>query len=185
MRKFGPNCSVSYSFHSKDKVINEIKNNSCFSKIATIQEAYDSILITNLNCTETIGFKDFYLNYIGEMLGLDYIIIDNGFKFKSLNSKKANLLVCTLVRMLWEGPQNSLEKYIQLFTELRDRNTRIKKKFKRFCFIYSKLETDGYFANGHSICITNKCKLRTLEDFKKWVRKVETYPSINKFFTGE
>ena len=67
---------------------------------------------------KTKNLKEKWLKYIGKIFKLKYFIQEDIFQFKSTKLFTTDLIVCTLVRSLWEGKVFVKEKTLILFKNM-------------------------------------------------------------------
>ena len=119
------------------------------------------------------------------MFALTYVITEDTFQFKSTKLYTTDLIVCTLVRSLWEGSDHVLEQTLELFKALFDKKkyTDIKDPLARFCFAWSKLKKGNYAWNNHHIAMDPKdVQLRTKKEFKELVKSKKKNVGVMQFF---
>ena len=139
MRKFSSKYEVKYNIEEKDKTIIE-KKGVCFSNITNYYDfnEIEYIEIFDINCKETFEYRDNYLNYVGEMLHLEYEIKEDSFRFKAVPDQYANLCICAMVRMLWEGENSQyLEQFTIFFNNLNNGKCKYRNKLARYCYFCS------------------------------------------------
>ena len=170
-------------------VIETQTNAACFSSLRTRytrekRENVAYIIIRKTACKETIKYREKWLAYIGKMFKLKYVITEDTFQFKSTKLFTTDLIVCTLVRSLWEGKEFVKKQTLIFFKNMFEKNlaSEIKDPLARFCFIWSKLATKDYAWNHHHISENPKLvKLRTTKEFKKVVKSKENIGVMNFF----
>mgnify|MGYP003648995543 CR=1 FL=1 len=193
MRNYSENNSASYTLlNCYYKQIETKTNYACFASLGnrygkqiSRKERVAYIIIRQTKCEETKAYTQHWLKYIGKMFALNYVITEDTFQFKSTKLKTSDLIVCTLVRSLWEGKPHVMEQTLELFKALFDENkySGIKDLLARFCFAWSKLEKGSYGWNNHHIAMNPAdVQLRTTKEFKELV-KSKMNVGVMKFFS--
>jgi len=187
MRKYSSNNSTSYVLlDSNLKTIQDGTHTICFSGLnnvydeqkhlpITSKKRLKYIIIKEVKCEETELWQKAWLTYLGEMFDLKYVLTDDTFMFESLRDRSADLIVCTLVRLLWEGAPSILTATLKLFKSLVP-NGKFKKGsvpkstlLPEFCKAWKTLP-NGYWNNHHIALKPSHVEERTLEEFKKYVK---------------
>lgn len=185
MRNFDPENSVDFNICNDIEIVESYVNEVCYADLEYALESYRSkdynlyIELTNIECTNTIKYHVFYCDYIGKILKLDYTITKDSFKFKDTYNEGFNLLVCTLIRYLWEGM--ILKNHIKLFEGLF--NSELKYSLEEFCNVYKTL-SDNYMDNGHTIGKPSKINIKNYEQLNDYFI-IQGNSNINKFFYNE
>lgn len=172
---------TSYKFSlesgNPDKII---KDYACFSQLYVYGQPKE-ITIFNTKCDHTLQYRDFYLQYIIDMFKLEASFNEDEFIFKSLKDRYKDLLVCTLVRMLWERIGCSSEIDNAAFLEsLKNGKSKYRDKLKRFCDFYSKIDqskANNYWGEGHTPK-PDKIKIKSSKDFIN----APVISGVNNFF---
>ena len=188
MREYSNKQCVTYDILDKDdNVIFKEKGYTCYSnlKVKGITSEAKYILFKDFRTKGFEEYTDKYLLYISKMLDLESTITPLTFKVKLYNNITANLIVATIVRMLFEGDAyKSIEKFL---IKLLD-NTYYKHedKFSRFCYIYSTLNIK-YMSEGHHICKPKDIKIKTIDNFKSLldIKVKDGVTRVNNFFKIE
>ena len=144
-------------------------------------EKYDTIRIYELSSKPTLEYKDFYLQYVIDMLGVDASFNEEYFELKTQGNKIKDAAVMTLVRFIWENLGNdTIDTPNKFFKRLRDDECPHEDKLERFCYFYNELKTvsKAYFSEGHSWKPKDGLIRSTQQfiDFKDW-------KTVNGFFT--
>ena len=118
------------------------------------------------------------------MLALeDVTITKKSFKFKAYTYKAKNMLVLSLVRILWERFGMMSDKICpnhDFLKSLQNDKCKYKNKLARFCYFYKKIKfKSDYFHNGH-IWNPSKTKIRYTKEFTK-----TKITDVNNFFYGK
>lgn len=183
MKNFSSGTQVSYKFFDRDnKCIFDRDSTACYANLRDNSHLNLSLVVLrNVTTKETHEYGTFYLEYIGEMLDLDFTITEDGacFEFKPFKSKVPNLVIVTLIRMLNEGAV--LKNNLELFKLLKKGKCKYIDKFARYCYFYSKL-SKNYMSTNHTIGCPSVIKMRTLEDFKRLCANNDKYTSVHDFF---
>ena len=174
--------NTDYDILLNDDIIISKRNAACFREFFSFQgQKYNKIRIYNMDCKPTVDYKDFYVNYVIEMFDLQNTNLTNDyFEFQTTGEKHKDLVVMTVVRLLWEyicgnSNINSIES---LFKPLQEGKSRYKDKLKRFCHFYSKIgKEQQYMSEGHCP-LPKKVIIKSTEDFKK----VKNLKTVNEFF---
>lgn len=174
------------SFSLKDSftgnIIDEASNEPCYAELELMIEHSSSvkgpiiIVLEDILCEDTIDYHDIYCKYIGEMLKLDYVITESTFEFVDTGMRYFNLLVCTLIRYLWEGM--ILDNHISFFENLMKHNDYT---LENFCQAYQSFG-DEYIDLGHQIGPPSLVKIRSYDELIKYF---STEEGINNFFINE
>ena len=175
--KFGDTSPVKWSY-TVNNIEKLFENQACYSKMIN---NCDFITLYDLNCKKTIKYKMFYLKYVSDMFDLNAEITDEYFRFKCQGYKHKNMLVCSVVRFLWEKLGNlspAIQMHDVFFEKLQNGKSKYRNKLKRFCDFYSKIEVNSsYFHTGHS-WKPSETLIKSTLDFKKYNEH-----SVNAFFT--
>jgi len=169
-----------YDILLNDEVLLSKRYTACFANFFKFEnEKYNKIRIYNIDCLPTIDYKDFYIDYITKMFDLKNTNLTNEyFEFKTTGQKYKDLVVMTIIRLLWEficgnHEINSIES---LFKPLKKGKSKYRNKLKRFCDFYSKIN-NRYLGDSH--CPNpNLIKIKSTEDFKK----IKNLKRVNDFF---
>lgn len=162
-------------------VINHKDGTSCFSSFMGRCPEYNTIRIYEIDCKPTIEYKDFFLQYVIEMLGLDGSFNEEYFEFKTLGNRIKDAAVMSIVRFLWENigmKADHIDTANLLFKRLRDEECPHQDKLERFCYFYNQLSDDKYFHHGHSWKPVEG-KIKSTAQFTA----EKSWPSVNRFFT--
>jgi hypothetical protein len=173
---------VSYSVEKDNGKSRDFEHESCFGYIRDYGSKSKLLTITlfDINCKVTMEYRDFYLQYITDMLGLESEILENGFKFKASHINHKNLLVLSLLRFLFEniGHMTPALDIVKFFLKpLRDDNCEYTDKLERYCHFYSLIPQDNYWHDGHCW----KPKNTAIKSTKDYLECNELY-NVNSFF---
>jgi hypothetical protein len=155
-----------------------IEGSICFSGLSSC----DSIKINRLDNKKTLEYQPFYLQYIADMLDLKEVTIeDTSFQFKAYPDILKNLLVCSLVRVLYEkiGNSGTTGKIfnVKFLKDLQNKDSKYENKLERFCDIYRNIKGCSYWQGGHNP-EPKHVVIRTTTEFSE-SKKIE---GVNKFF---
>lgn len=170
--------NVTYNLIRKDGSVKEFTQESCFSQLPENCSNIDKIVLYNLDCELTKDYRNWYLQYIIDMLQLDVSFDEQSFTFKAFNCRYKNMLVCSLTRILWEkmfmkDDCDNIEWVLKPLKKARKPD-----KLSRFCKVFQSIPIkDDYLHDGH-LPNPNKVKIKTQQD---WL-KSETLNSVNGFF---
>jgi len=173
---------VSYTVIKEDGKSRSKFHESCFGYIRDYKgrSKLASIILNDINCAITMEYRDFYLQYISDMLCLESKILENGFKFKASDINHKNLLVLSLLRFLFEnmGCLNPHLDVVNLFLKpLRDDECPYTDKLERYCYFYSLIPQDGYWHDSHCW----KPKRTAIKSTKDYLECKELW-NVNSFF---
>src|SRR5690606_7198548 len=159
-------------------ILESIENETCYGDLHSLIEDYDYdnatyIEILDVECEETIDYWKFYCDYIGKIFKLDYKITDDSFVFKLLDEHKLNLLICTLIRYLWEHSEygewddnendnnknERVEEHLNFFELLYKDKDNLEYTLEEFCLYYSEAGFKNTH-NGHQICDSKRIKIK-------------------------
>jgi hypothetical protein len=180
--------NVSYNFKLMNGTVKSFKNSNCFTQLRDYKSnsEIDTVTIDNIKCKPSKKYIELYLKYISEMLELEKVeITDNSFTFGAFHSSYKNLLVCSLVRFLFENigaiiPAIPLHD-VFFKPLLIDGECKYNDKLERFCYFYKLIPVkDDYFHTGHS-WKPYQTKIKSLESFKLFNFTYNT--GVNGFFT--
>lgn len=169
---------TSFKWTTEDDKKHLYKEYDCFAPLYSHGQPKE-ITIYQTICDHTKEYRDFYLQYIIDMLKLNASFNEDEFTFKSLKCRNKDLVVCTLVRILWEkiGCISDMDNAVFL-ESLRNGKSIYRNKLKRFCDFYSKIESKGtYWGTGHTP-ESKLVKIRTSTDFIN----AEKITGVNNFF---
>lgn len=178
--------AASYDILKNDKVLLEQRRAACFSQFMSgnfPQKDYNKIKIYDLDCEKTKEYKEFYLQYVIDMLNIKASFNEEYFEFKSTGSKYKDAAVMSIVRLIWEKFLNKtpiIDTPTLFFKRLRDDECEYKDKLQRFCYFYSKIpvHSTGYNHSAHS-WLPGSCAIKSTKDFEECVH----WTSVNGFFT--
>jgi len=184
MRKDLKWADVSYYVEKDNGKTKNIEHQSCFTYIRDYKNRNNtkilSITLFDINCEVTMEYRDFYLQYVSDMLGLESEILENGFKFKASHINHKNLLVLSLLRFLFEniGYMSPPLDIVNLFLKpLRDDDCKYTDKLERYCYFYSLIPQNDYWHNGHCW----RPKSTVIKSTKDYLECNELY-NVNSFF---
>jgi hypothetical protein len=171
-----------YDILDGQKVILNNKNGvACFSGFMRLSEKYDTIRIYKIASKPTMEYKDFFLQYVIEMLDLKASFNEEYFEFKSLGKVMKDAAAMSIIRMLWENLGTKtpfIDSPNLLFKRLRDEECPHEDKLEKFCYFYNQLKDNGYFSDGHS-WNPRYGKIKSTAQFKAQ----QDWASVNVFFT--
>lgn len=172
--------NTDYDILLNDDIIISRRRAACFREFFNFQgQKYNKIRIYNIDCKPTVNYKEFYINYVIEMFDLQNTNLTNDyFEFRTTGKKYKDLVVMTVVRLLWENicANSNINSIESLFKPLQEGKSRYKDKLKRFCHFYSKIKAQ-YISEGHCPH-PEKVIIKSTEDFKK----VKNLKTVNEFF---
>jgi len=172
MREDYQGCKVKYAVNDI-----EIKQTNCFSSLEINTKKNDKITIFNTKCKPTIKYTEKYLEYITKMLNIKRVDIEKDtYSFIAYECTKKNLLVCTLVRMLWEKNTMFKENVENYFIPLFTKKSVYRNKLKRYFDIVSKEMIEIKYESNHNFSIS-KNLIKTTKDFE-----VNKITSVQDFF---
>jgi len=167
--------------HNNVVVLNNHKT-ACYSEfMSRFDRAYDTIRIFDIDCKPTIEYKEWFLQYVIDMFGIEGSFNDQYFEFKSQGNRIKDAVVMSVVRLLWEclGGQDNIDTPNLLFKKLRDEPCPYRDKLKKFCYFYKGILTaDQYFAQGHS-WRPSSTRIRSKREYIAHTH----WTSVNEFFT--
>lgn len=173
--------NVSYDFLFNDNTTREYRQESCFARLPSNCNTLKQITLYNLDCSLTKHYRDWYLQYIIDMLKLDANFDDESFTFKAFNCRYKNMLVCSLTRILWEKMwcKDDSCNVVWFLKPLKE--SKISGKLTRFCSVFKKIpiEKQDYLHDGHLWAPWNTKIKRT----KDWL-DAKNLNSVNGFFTN-
>lgn len=174
---------ASYDIIHEGKKVLEKDKTACFSEfMKRFHLPYDTIRLRDIDCKKTFEYKEFYLNYVIEMLDLDASFNDEYFEFKASGIIMKDAVVMTVIRFLWENiGGGNIDTPNLFFKRLRDDECPHEDKLERFCYFYKELtEADkrSYFSDGHS-WKPNLTRMKNLNHYKTH----KDWTSVNGFFT--
>ena len=195
MRNFSSDYDINYNILAEDyEVLECLENESCYGELYSLIEfCTDStyIELLDVECKETISYWKFYCDYIGKILKLNYKITNNSFIFEILDEYKLNILVCTLIRYLWEISEDSadeeasINEHLTFFESLYNDKDNLKYNLEEFCLYYKKAGFENT-SSGHQICDSKYIKLKTYDELiEAFDKTMFPYGFINQFFTKE
>lgn len=187
MRKYSNKNSVSYKLIDKDgKIFYDQINTACYTGLRREGYLAEKVTFRNFRCEETNKYTNFFLKYIGDMLELEYELIEDEFTIQTTLSSTANLILGSLVRMLFEGTDK--DQAIAFFELLKKGKSKYKNKLERFCDLYSQMPSK-YIDSGHVICLPNRITIISIDDFKLLSTIEPNYlydtSQVNNFFEGK
>lgn len=174
---------VSYIVEKDNGKFKYFNNQSCFTYIRNYNHKnvkIEFITLTDINCEVTMEYRDFYLQYVSDMLGLESEILENGFKFKASSINHKNLLILSLLRFLFENIAHSYPAIdiVNLFLKpLQNDDCEYSDKLERFCYFYSLIPVNSYWHDGH--CWNPK--RTTIKSTKDYLECKELW-NVNSFF---
>ena len=175
---------ASYEILNGNKVVLDKKGGAaCFSDfMSRFNSPYDTIRIYKLDCKPTLEYKNFYLQYVIDMLQIEGSFSEEHFEFKSLGFRIKDAAVMSIVRFIWENiGTNSIDTPNLFFKRLRDDECPHEDKLERFLYFYKDLSTLAkitYFSDGHSWS-PGQTKIRSTQQFVDETN----WTSVNGFFT--
>lgn len=181
---------ISYKLLKNKDIIKTFNNVACFSRLSEncpINE-FTHMLMFDLDCEVTKKYTTDYLKYISEMLELEDVeIVDNTIKFKAYNCNYKNMLVGSVLRFLIEPILgNNYITNAEQFKFIENVITSIcpyTDKLERFCYFYSKIESDSKYGNGHQ-GHTWGIKDTKIKSTKDWLNsELRKGNPVNNFFT--
>lgn len=178
---------VTYTLWMKDGTNIKYKNGTaCFSSMRR-KKNVDYISIYRTKCKETLSYHDAYLKYIGDMFHLEYTLGKNSFKFKAFNCGKKNMLVSSMIRVLFEPLCSRYPHDVETFNIneafleplLINGKCPYKDKLKRFCYFYSKINLPGSYHTDLHMPLPYKVRMKSYKQFNN----IEKFSNgVNKFF---
>jgi len=172
------------------------KDANCFVSLPS-NEYFSSrpsyITLYNYECKTTKEFTDFYINYIIDMLKLENVILKkNIITFKAFPERKKNLLVLTLLRILFEEMREFNNKMniknvlnVKFLNNLKNGTCEYTEKLERFCYFYKNLienpENVQYWSEGH----TPKPWLTVIKNYEDFKNTNFINIGVNDFFYGK
>lgn len=193
MRKLSCRYDINYNILDENKyIIYEEEGVSCYSDLYTYLEDDDCeyIELLDVECEETIKYWKFYCEYIGKIFKLDYKITDDSFIFKLLDENRLNLLVCSLIRYLWEisesvDDEERINEHLTFFESLYNDKDNLKYNLEEFCLYYKKAGFKD-INETHQISSSERIKIKSYNDLIEAIdKKMFSYDFINQFFTKE
>jgi len=169
-----------YDILLDNKILLSRRKTACFADFFRFGDTkYNKIRIYNIDCLPTIDYKEFYIDYVTKMFDLKNTdLIEEYFEFKTTGQRYKDLVVMTIIRLLWEYicGNSSIDSIESLFKPLKEGKSKYRNKLKRFCDFYSKINSQ-YQSEGH--CPSpKKVNIKSTEDFKK----IKNLKSVNVFF---
>lgn len=183
MRTYSNANSVAYKMYDKKgNLIFSTEKAACYGELRRSGHTAAKVEFNNFRANETNDYTDFYLKYIAEMLGLPYELSEKSFILPTSKNRTANLILGTLVRMLFEG--SDINKANKFFEDLKTGTSKYRNKLKRFCDFYSRMPS-AYIDTGHYITTPKKIVILDTVDFEKLTNESSTEGSlVNQFFEG-
>lgn len=179
MKKLSCNGNTCYDVLLDDNILLSRRKTACFRELFNFSGKYNIIRIYNIECEQTIDYKDFFINYIIKMFNLKNTNLTNEyFEFKSTGYKYKDLIVMTITRLLWEYicGNSDINNVEVLFKPLKEGKSKYKNKLKRFCDFYSRIivnyKNDGHCPHPHLMII------KSTKDFEE----ITSLKSVNEFF---
>lgn len=185
MRKYSNENNVAYNLlaGNGNKMFFTQKS-ACYSELRRMGHAAKKVEFKNFRASQTDKYTDFYLKYVAEMLGLEYELTQDSFILPtSPNNCTANLILGTLVRMLFEG--HDAKRANKFFEDLKNGKSKYRNKLKRFCDFYSRMPS-SYVDGGHNITSPNGIAIVSTKDFETlWNTQQGGNSRVNAFFEGK
>lgn len=174
---------TTYYVFKGDEIVLEQKDVACFSEfMSRFSKKYDKIRIYDLDCEQTKEYKEFYLQYVIDMLNIQASFNEEYFEFKTTGYRYKDAAVMSIVRLIWEQFLNhhgNIDTPNLLFKRLRDDECEHEDKLKRFCYFYSQIPipSSGYASEGHS-WLPKKGLIKSTKEFEEHT----SWGSVNGFF---
>ena len=177
----GNDGGVNYDLILENGTVKNYNKEDCYSRLRDSNAKIDKIRLYTLDCKLTIEYRNWFLQYLIDMLALDANFNDEYFEYKNTGSNRKNMLVAALTRLLWEqmfNKQNS-DNVSWILKPLKEGKSKYRNKLARFCDFYSKIPcNEQYLHDGH-LWRPDKTIIKYTKDFTSSV-KIST---VNGFFT--